>query len=76
MTATQEVVAGSICGPVRIEIEGFPPIFDEVLVDVTCNPRDGHDEPLIGYITRLENLGPHEESLESTIMKLCRDPRI
>ena len=25
--ATQEVVQGSICGPVRIEIEGFAPTF-------------------------------------------------
>jgi predicted aspartyl protease len=49
MTATQEVVAGSICGPVRIEIEGFPPIFDEVLF-VDMQPRDGRFEPLIGYV--------------------------
>jgi predicted aspartyl protease len=49
MTATQEVVAGSICGPVRIEIEGFPPIFDEVLF-VDMKPQDGRYEPLIGYV--------------------------
>ena len=49
MTATQEVVAGSICGPVRIEIEGFPPIFDEVLF-VDMQPHDGRYEPLIGYV--------------------------
>ncbi len=48
--ATQEVVQGSICGPVRIEIEGFPPTFGEVLF-VDMAPRDGGYEPLIGYIT-------------------------
>jgi predicted aspartyl protease len=30
-TATQEIIEGSICGPVRIELEGFPPTFGEVL---------------------------------------------
>ncbi len=49
MTATQEVVEGAICGPVRIEIEGFPPIFGEVLF-VEMEPQDGQYEPLIGYI--------------------------
>ena len=29
-TATQEAVRGSICGPVRIQIEGFRPIYNEV----------------------------------------------
>jgi predicted aspartyl protease len=49
-TATQDVIEGSICGPVRIEIEGFAPTFGEVLfVDMT--PRDGMYEPLVGYIS-------------------------
>ena len=48
-TATQETVEREICGPVRIEIEGFRPIFSEVLfLDMT--PADGAYEPLIGYI--------------------------
>jgi predicted aspartyl protease len=48
-TATQEVVEGSICGPVRSEIEGFPPTVGEVLfLDMT--PQDGRYEPLVGYI--------------------------
>jgi hypothetical protein len=35
-TATQDSVEGTICGPVRIEIEGFRPIFNEVLfLDMT-----------------------------------------
>jgi predicted aspartyl protease len=48
--ATQEVVEGSICGPVRLELDGFAPIFSEVLF-VKMSPRDGVYEPLIGYIT-------------------------
>ena len=48
--ATQEVIEGAICGPVRIELEGFAPIFGEVLF-VDMAPRDGVYEPLIGYIT-------------------------
>ncbi len=48
-TATQEIVTGEVCGPVRIQIEGFQPIFSEVLF-VEMNPADGIYEPLIGYI--------------------------
>ncbi len=48
-TATQETVTGDVCGPVRIQIEGFPPIFGEVLF-VEMSPTDGEYEPLIGYI--------------------------
>ena len=48
-TATQEVVPGEVCGPVRIQIEGFRPIFTEVLF-VEMKPEDGDYEPLIGYI--------------------------
>lgn len=48
-TATQAIVTGEVCGPVRIQIEGFRPIFGEVLF-VEMNPVDGIYEPLIGYI--------------------------
>jgi hypothetical protein len=48
-TATQEIVQGDVCGPVRIQIEGFRPIYNEVLfVDMT--PADGICEPLLGYL--------------------------
>src|SRR5712691_208562 len=47
-TATQETVEGDICGPVRIQIEGFRPIFNEVLF-VDMKPSDGIYEALIGY---------------------------
>jgi len=48
-TATQESVSGVVCGPVRIQIEGFPPIFSEV-VFLDMHPENGEYEPLIGYI--------------------------
>ena len=48
-TATQEIVSGDVCGPVKIQIEGFRPIFSEVLF-VEMKPADGIYEPLIGYI--------------------------
>jgi len=48
-TATQEIITGEVCGPVRIQIEGFRPIFNEVAF-VEMKPADGDYEPLIGYI--------------------------
>jgi len=48
-TATQETVRGDVCGPVRIQIEGFRPIYNEVVfLDMT--PEDGTYEPSLGYI--------------------------
>ena len=48
-TAAQATVDGEVCGPVRIQIEGFPPVFSEVLfVDMAQTDR-GY-EPLLGYI--------------------------
>jgi len=48
-TATQASVEGVVCGPVRIQIEGFRPIFTEVLF-IDMQPEDGEYEPLLGYI--------------------------
>lgn len=48
-TATQERITGEVCGPVRIQIEGFSPIFSEVLF-IEMSPVNGDYEPLIGYI--------------------------
>ncbi len=48
-TATQETVQGVVCGPVRIQVEGFRPIYNEV-VFVDMKSGDGSYEPLIGYI--------------------------
>jgi hypothetical protein len=49
VTATHEAITGEVCGPVRIQIEGFRPIFNEVAF-VEMKPADGEYEPLIGYI--------------------------
>ena len=48
-TATQQLVKGDIRGPVEIKIEGFCPIYSEVLF-LDMSPTDGIYEPLIGYI--------------------------
>ncbi len=48
-TGTQGKLKGEVCGPVRIQIEGFRPIFNEVAF-VEMKPADGQYEPLIGYI--------------------------
>jgi hypothetical protein len=44
-TATQ----ATVCGPVQVQIEGFRPIFTEVLF-IDMQPQDGRYEPLLGYI--------------------------
>jgi predicted aspartyl protease len=48
-TATQETVEGEVCGPVRIQIEGFRPIYNEVPF-LDMKPENGEYEPLIGYV--------------------------
>ncbi len=48
-TATQQTVRGEVCGPVEIALEGFDPIYGEVLF-LDMEPEDGVYEPLVGYI--------------------------
>jgi len=48
-TATQDTVKGEICGPVKIQLEGFRPIFTEVIF-VEMHPDEGVYDPLVGYI--------------------------
>jgi predicted aspartyl protease len=48
-TATQETIKGIVCGPVRIQLEGFRPIHHEIAF-VEMTPEDGEYEPLIGYL--------------------------
>ena len=48
-TATQELVRAPVCGPVEIRVEGFPPVYGEVLF-LDMRPADGIYEPLLGYI--------------------------
>ena len=54
-TATQETIKGTVCGPVRIKVEGFRAIHNEVLF-IDTEPEDGEYEPLLGYIA-LEQCG-------------------
>jgi hypothetical protein len=47
--ATQKLVKDEVCGPAEIRIEGFDPIYGEVMF-LDREPQDGVYEPLIGYI--------------------------
>ena len=48
-TATQKLIKGEVCGPVEIQIEGFEPLYGEVMF-LEMEPQDGQFEPLVGYI--------------------------
>ena len=54
-TATQDSVQAEVCGPVRIQLDGFRPIFSEVAF-VDMHPEGGVYEPLIGYIVLEQSL--------------------
>jgi predicted aspartyl protease len=47
--ADQSPQSGEICGPVKIQIEGFRPIYSEVLF-LDMRPAEGRYEPLVGYL--------------------------
>jgi predicted aspartyl protease len=76
-TATQQTVEGEICGPVRIQIEGFRPIYNEV-VFIEMTPDDGKYEPLIGYIVleqcqaALDMVGQRLIHVKRMDLKYCR----
>ncbi len=47
-TATRGTIKGEVCGPVRVQLKGFRPIFTEVVFE---EPQaDTEFEPLIGNI--------------------------
>ena len=48
-TADQSSLTGEICGPVKIQLEGFRPIYSEVAF-IDMEPEDGIYDPLVGYI--------------------------
>ena len=48
-TAAQRTEKASVCGPVRLQVEGFDPIFTEVIF-LDMEPDHGEYEPLLGYI--------------------------
>jgi len=48
-TVTQDLVKAQVYGPVEIRVEGFAPVYGEVLF-LDMRPADGIYEPLLGYI--------------------------
>jgi len=48
-TATQQVVEGTVCGPVKIKVGGFRSVYNEVFF-VDMEPNGGEYEPLLGYL--------------------------
>ena len=48
-TADQSAIEGRVCGPVRLQIEGFRPIYTEIIF-IDTKPENGEYEPLLGYI--------------------------
>lgn len=54
-TADQRLIEAEVCGPVEVQIEGFDPVFNEVIF-VPMNPQDGRYEPLLGYILLEQSL--------------------
>lgn len=60
LLADQSTLKGVICGPARIQIEGFRPVSSEVLF-IEMDEANGHYEPLLGYV-------PLEQSLAAVDM--------
>ncbi len=53
--ADQSIMSGEICGPVKVQIEGFRVILTEVIF-LDMKPKNGVFEPLIGYIALEQSL--------------------
>ena len=53
--ADQSTLRGEICGPVKIQIEGFRAFSGEV-VFIDMKPQDGKYEPLAGYLVLEQSL--------------------
>ena len=47
--ATEDTVRATVCAPVRLQIDRFPPVVTEIAF-VEMTPQDGEYEPLLGYI--------------------------
>lgn len=47
--ANQEVIRGEACGPVEIRIQGFRPVWNEVIFLESDEP-DEEPDPLLGYV--------------------------
>ena len=49
ITAEQRHSVGHLCGPLQIELDGFDPIWGEVLF-IAMEPFHGKFEPLVGHL--------------------------
>jgi len=49
-TADQGIVEATICGPVKIQIQGFRPIYQEVAFIEMKPIKNGKYEALLGYV--------------------------
>nr|VFJ67732.1 MAG: hypothetical protein BECKDK2373C_GA0170839_11691 [Candidatus Kentron sp. DK] len=67
-TATQEIVKGIFCGSVRITVEGFRPVHNDVLF-LDMVPDKGEYEPLFGYIV-LEQCGVSVDMSEHRLVPI------
>ena len=72
-TATQETVRGEICGPVRLQVEGFDPIGTEVMF-IEMEPLDGQYEPMLGY-TPLEQIPVTVDMAKHRLVQVSADLR-
>ncbi len=67
-SVTGSPVTGDICGPVRLQVDGFRPTYTEVLfVDMEENAA----EPLLGYIP-LEQCGAAVDMLGHRLLQAAR----
>jgi hypothetical protein len=72
-TATGELIDGEICGPVKLEVEGFRPISTEVMF-IEMQPVEGRYEPLLGYIP-LEQIPVVVDMLKHRLVEVNADVR-
>ena len=50
MVATETAVMGEVCGPVKIQVQPFRPVFNEVVFLPMEKTEDSDYEPLLGYV--------------------------
>lgn len=66
-TATQQVISGEVRGLVKIQIEGFRPVANEVLF-IDMEPQEGTYEPLLGHLV-LQQAGIAVDMLTHRLLK-------
>jgi len=71
--ATGETILTEVCGPVRLEVEGFGPISTDVMF-IDMEPVDGRYEPLLGSIP-LEQLPVTIDLKAHRLMSVAADLR-